>query len=82
MAKLEYKVEQKLNLANPDGLEDITELVFKAADECESGELISYADFDLNDTMSGFELMDPKMDFRVNYKSAMTPKKALDGGII
>ena len=32
--------------------------------------------------MSAFEVMDAKMDYRINARSAMTPKKALKEGII
>jgi len=45
--------------------------------ELKPGELIATERFNLEKTMSAFEVMDAKMDIRANAKNAMTPKKAL-----
>ena len=38
--------------------------------------------FDLNDPMSSFEVMDPKMDSRMHRKQAMSIKVATEKGIL
>jgi hypothetical protein len=45
------------------------------------GELLGHKDFDLLDTMSGFELMDKKMDCRFHFKDGLTPTKMTELGI-
>ena len=46
------------------------------------GELLSTPRFQLEKTMSAFEAMDQKMDFRLKAREAMTPRKALRLGIM
>ncbi len=66
-----------------DGLEDVTELVFKALDHLNDCEFLAKPDFDLNETMSAFEAMDPKMDMRLKRLEAPHPvKKIQDGTLI
>jgi hypothetical protein len=47
-------------------LEDVTDLLFGAADELEDLKFIAKDDFDLMETMQAYELMDAKMDVRKN----------------
>ena len=35
-------------------------------------------DLDLNDSMSAFEILCPKMDVRFHRKEVLTPKKAIE----
>jgi len=46
------------------------------------GELLATERFQLEKTMSAFEVMDQKMDFRLKAREAITPRKALRQGII
>ena len=50
--------------------------------ECKPGELLATERFQLEKTMSAFEVMDQKMDFRLKARDAMTPRKALRQGVI
>ena len=45
-------------------------------------ELLSTPRFQIERTMSAFEVMDKKMDIRLHAREAMTPKKALKLGVI
>jgi hypothetical protein len=46
------------------------------------GELLATEKFQLEKTMSAFEVMDQKMDFRLKAREAMTPRKALRLNVI
>ena len=63
-------------------MEDITDLVFKGCDELDDLELLAPGGFDLFETMSAFELMDPKMDLRIDRGEVLNSKKAIQEGII
>ena len=65
-------IEEKAPTQSED-LEDITDLVFSACDELQDCELLAPASFDLTETMSAFELMDPKMDLRVKRSEVVIP---------
>ena len=44
--------------------------------------LVSQENFDLAETMNGFELMDPKMDCKANQDNSFSPQKAKEAGQI
>lgn len=76
----------ELDTENPEvdqgDLEDVTDLVFSALDHLKDCELLAKPDFDLFETMSSFEVMDPKMDMRMARKEALHPKQAIAKGIL
>ena len=61
---------------SPDQLEDITSDLFQTLTVLEGTQMLCNPNFDLNDSMSSFEVMDPKMDCRMHRKLVLTPKKA------
>jgi len=63
-------------------LEDVTELVFKALDHLKDCEFLAKPDFDLNETMSAFEAMDPKMDMRLKRLEIPHPRKLIKEGTL
>ena len=65
-----------------DSLEDITDKVFGVWDELNQGEMVSRENFDLSETMSGFELMDPKMDCKAKKDELFSIRKAKEAGSI
>ena len=44
--------------------------------------MICETNFDLNDTMSSFEVMDSKMDIRMKRFESLIPSKAIEKGIL
>ena len=60
----------------------MTACFLEATEEMRSGELLSLPTFDLNDTMSAFEIMDPQMDSKVALKNSLIPRKALEEGVV
>ena len=61
-----------------DGLEDITELVFSTATtKLEGTQMLCKPQLDLNETMSSFECMHPKMDARMARAKVIHPKNAV-----
>ena len=45
-------------------------------------EFIAKPDFDLNESMTAFEVMDQKMDLRLRRKEFMHPLKAIEKGLL
>ena len=54
-------------------LEDITEELFLTLDSLNGTQMLCRPDFDLNETMSAFEVCCPKMDIRVHRKDVISP---------
>lgn len=69
-------------LDNDEGCEDVTDALFSCCDELKEGEHISREDFDLADTMNGFELMDVKMDNKSIINDCFSPQKSKAEGIL
>ena len=63
-----------------EDLEDITDIVFKALDYLKDCEFLAKPDFDLNETMSAFEALDPKMDMRLKRNEIPHPRKMIKDG--
>jgi Mak10 subunit, NatC N(alpha)-terminal acetyltransferase len=63
-----------------DELEDVTDIIFKALDELKDCEFLAKPDFDLLETMSAFESMDPKMDMRLRRNEVPHPVKLIKAG--
>lgn len=57
-----------------DQLEDITSLIFDTVGKLEGTQMLCKDNLDLFETMSCFEVMDPKMDARMVRKDVTTPK--------
>ena len=56
--------------------------MFETAEKLKDIELLCLESFDLNETMSAFEVMDPKMDVRKARNESLWPKKAIEQGIL
>ena len=74
-----------------EGLLDVTALLSKSCEGKEShlqfiglkqGDILSTPRFQMEKTMSAFEVMDKKMDIRLHAREAMTPKRGLKAGVI
>ena len=65
-----------------DQLEDVTEEIFGALQSLSGCQMLCKPDLDMLDTMNCFEVLDPKMDARMHRKSAITPAKARQNGIL
>lgn len=65
-----------------DQLEDITELLFSTTNQLEGTQMLCKDNLDLFETMSCFEVMDPKMDTRMHRKQVLNLKDAQKGNII
>ena len=50
--------------------------------ELKGCEMLCKEDLDLNDTMSAYEVMCPKMDVRIHRKTILTPKQAIKQGLM
>ena len=57
-------------------LEDVTDLIFESVQNLTGCQMLCKPDLDLFDTMSCFEVMDPKMDSRMHRKEVITITKA------
>jgi hypothetical protein len=64
--------------AAPPNWEDITELVTKATEEMELGQLLHKENFTLNEGMSAVEIMDPKMDSGMGAENVHTLEEAIE----
>ncbi|CAI2387508.1 unnamed protein product [Moneuplotes crassus] len=73
---------QDNELDTEDHCEDVTDLLFGVCEELGEGETLCQPGFDLQDTMNGFELMDPKMDNKCDLESSFSPQKAKEAGTI
>ena len=60
----------------------MTSLVFSAIENLKDCELLSKPSFDLFETMSAFEAMDPKMDIRLKRNEILHPDKAKSEGLL
>lgn len=67
---------------NPEQLEDVTDLVMKALQCLDDGQFLAKPDFDLLETMSAFEAMDPKMDVRLKRQEIPHPRKLIKEGVL
>ncbi|TNV82654.1 hypothetical protein FGO68_gene7836 [Halteria grandinella] len=68
---------------SPDAdLEDVTDLVFSALDCLSDCDFLAKPNFDLNETMSAFEAMDPKMDMRLKRNEVKHPVKLIKEGTL
>ena len=63
-------------------MEDITSLIFDAVEKLNDCEFLAKEDFDLNESMSAFEVMDLKMDMRLRRKEYMHPREAISTGLL
>ena len=68
--------------ANPEDLEDVTDLIFDSLKDLSGCQMLCKPDLDMFDTMSCFEVMDAKMDSRMHRKEVTTIKKAVEQGIL
>jgi hypothetical protein len=69
-------------LDNDDELEDMTEILFKCTEELKDDEIVSKEEFDLADTMNGFELMDPKMDCKAALDQWFSIQRSKESGVL
>ena len=67
---------------NPEQLEDVTELIMNSIKSLDDGEFLAKPDFDLLETMSAFEAMDPKMDVRLQRNAIPHPRKLIKQGVL
>ena len=68
--------------ADPEDLEDVTDLIFGGLKDLSGCQMLCKPEMELFDTMSSFEVMDPKMDARMHRKSVPNVQKAVDNGIL
>ncbi len=54
----------------------------KALDCLEDGQFLAKSNFDLLETMSAFEAMDPKMDMRLKRNEIPHPRKLIKEGVL
>ena len=66
--------------ADPEDLEDVTDLIFSGIKDLSGCQMLCKPDLDLFDTMSSFEVMDPKMDARMHRKDVPNVQKAVENG--
>ena len=66
--------------ADPEDLEDVTDLIFSGVKDLSGCQMLCKPDLDLFDTMSCFEVMDPKMDARMHRKDVPNVQKAVENG--
>ena len=67
------ELETTIPDSQPSDLEDITSLIFDTVPKLQDCQFIAKSDFDLNESMSAFEVMDLKMDMRLKRKEFMHP---------
>ena len=75
------EIEQPVT-TNSEQLEDVTDLVMKALQCLDDGQFLAKPDFDLLETMSAFEAMDPKMDVRLKRLEIPHPRKLIKEGVL
>ena len=63
-------------------LEDVTDFIMDSVKHLTGTQMLCNPGLDLADTMSCFEVMDPKMDSRMHRKKVMTVPKAQADGIL
>ena len=63
-------------------LEDVTDFIMDSVQHLTGTQMLCRPGLDLADTMSCFEVMDPKMDSRMHRKTVMTVPKAQAAGIL
>ncbi len=78
----EFETLEQPVTTDQDQLEDVTDLVMKALQFLDDGEFLAKPDFDLNETMSAFEAMDPKMDVRLKRNEIPHPRKLIKEGVL
>lgn len=76
------EIEAEPEHTDPKDLEDVTDLVFSAMEHLKDCELLCEPNFDLHETMSAFEAMDPKMDIRLKRTEVPHPEKLKKDGIL
>lgn len=75
--------EEELVVDTPETeLEDITEQLFGHLSKLEGTQMICKPTLDLFDTMSSFEVMDPKMDMRMHRKLVPNLKAAKENKVL
>jgi len=68
--------EEKDVYTKPEELEDVTDLIFGTLKTLKGTQMLCKPELDLYDTMSCFEVMDPKMDNRMHRRGVKTAKQA------
>ncbi|CDW89048.1 n-alpha-acetyltransferase auxiliary subunit [Stylonychia lemnae] len=81
-----YQIIGELEALSPDTqdseLEDVTSLIYSTVEKLNDCEFLAKNDFDLNESMSAFEVMDLKMDMRLRRKEYLHPKMAIQTGLL
>lgn len=74
---------EKVEVPTPEEqLEDVTDQIFNALEHLNDCEFLAKPDFDLNETMSAFESMDPKMDMRLRRFEVPHPVQLISKGTL
>jgi len=77
MNSIELEIKDDDIFAGDDELVDITDEIYDCLSELNVCQMLCKDEFDLNDSMSAFEVMCPKMDVRHGRDQVLTPKKAI-----
>jgi len=82
MNSIELEIKGDDIFAGDDQLVDVTHEIYDCLSELKGCQMFCKDDFDLNDSMSAFEVMCPKMDVRHGRDQVLTPKKAIASGVL